>query len=98
MSIDEFTALHGLVLKKAGQAEEVAEVLGASEAEVTPALDAAVAEKRAMAGRGKYMVTPGRARVAGRAVPGAVRRPARRSRAPTRPTRRSRRSTASCWR
>lgn len=26
--------------------------------EVTPALDAAVAEKRAMAGRGKYMVTP----------------------------------------
>ena len=57
-TIDEFTALHGLVLKKAGQAEEVAEVLGASEAEVTPALDAAVAEKRAMAGRGKYMVTP----------------------------------------
>ena len=57
-SIDEFTALHGLVLKKAGQAEEVAEVLGATEAEVTPALDAAVAEKRAMAGRGKYMVTP----------------------------------------
>jgi hypothetical protein len=58
MSIDEFTALHGLVLKKAGQAEEVAEVLGASVDEVTPALDAAVAEKRAMAGRGKYMVTP----------------------------------------
>jgi hypothetical protein len=56
--IDEFTALHGLVLKKAGQAEEVAEVLGASVDEVTPALDAAVAEKRAMAGRGKYMVTP----------------------------------------
>jgi hypothetical protein len=58
MSIDEFTALHGLVLKKAGPAEEVAAVLGASEADVTPALDAAVAEKRAMAGRGKYMVTP----------------------------------------
>ena len=58
MEIDEFTALHGLVLKKAGQAEEVAEVLGATEAEVAPALDAAVAEKRAMAGRGKYMVTP----------------------------------------
>jgi hypothetical protein len=58
MSIDECTALHGLVLKKAGQAEEVAEVLGASVDEVTPALDAAVAEKRAMAGRGKYMVTP----------------------------------------
>jgi hypothetical protein len=58
MSIDEFTALHGLVLKKAGQAAEVAEVLGASVDEVTPALDAAVAEKRAMAGRGKYMVTP----------------------------------------
>jgi hypothetical protein len=58
MSIDEFTALHGLVLKKAGQAEEVAEVLGASVDEVTPALDAAVAEKRAMAGRGKFMVTP----------------------------------------
>ena len=58
MSIDEFTALHGLVLKKAGQAEEVATVLGAAEAEVTPALDAAVAEKRAMSGRGKYMVTP----------------------------------------
>jgi len=58
MSVDEFTALHGLVLKKAGQAGEVAEVLGATEAEVAPALDAAVAEKRAMAGRGKYMVTP----------------------------------------
>jgi hypothetical protein len=58
MSVDEFTALHGLVLKKAGPAEEVAAVLGASEADVTPALDAAVAEKRAMAGRGKYMVTP----------------------------------------
>jgi hypothetical protein len=58
MTIDEFTALHGLVLKKAGQAEEVAAVLGASEAEVRPALDAAVAEKRAMSGRGKYMVTP----------------------------------------
>ena len=58
MSIDEFTALHGLVLKKAAPAQEVAAVLGASEADVTPALDAAVAEKRAMAGRGKYMVTP----------------------------------------
>ena len=58
MEIDEFTALHGLVLKKAGQAGEVAEVLGATEAEVAPALDAAVAEKRAMSGRGKYMVTP----------------------------------------
>jgi hypothetical protein len=58
MSIDEFTALHGLVLKKAGKPDEVAEVLGTTEAEVTPALDAAVAEKRAMAGRGKYMVTP----------------------------------------
>jgi hypothetical protein len=58
MSIDEFTALHGLVLKKAGPAEEVAAVLGASEADITPALDAAVAGKRAMAGRGKYMVTP----------------------------------------
>ena len=58
MSIDEFTALHGLVLKKAGPAEEVAAVLGAAEADVTSALDAAVAEKRAMAGRGKYMVTP----------------------------------------
>jgi len=97
MTIDEFTALHGLVLKKAGQAEEVAAVLGASEAEVRPALDAAVAEKRAMSGRGKYMVTP-----VGRTwldeqypVLFATCAPIP---TPTRRTRPSRRSTASCWR
>ena len=57
MSVDEFTALHGLVLKKAGAAADVAAVLGATTDEVSTALEAAVAEKHATTGRGKYMVT-----------------------------------------
>jgi hypothetical protein len=51
-------ALHGLVVKKAGSAATVADLLGRDEAEVAPALDAAAAEGLAMAAKGTFMVTP----------------------------------------
>jgi hypothetical protein len=51
-------ALHGLVVKKAGSAATVADLLGRDEAEVAPALDAAAAEGLAMAAKGMFMVTP----------------------------------------
>jgi hypothetical protein len=51
-------ALHGLVVKKAGAAATVADLLGRDEAEVAPALDAAAAEGLAMAAKGTFMVTP----------------------------------------
>jgi hypothetical protein len=53
-----FLALHGLVVKKAGSAEAVAEVIGADPAEVTAALEAAAAEGQAMGAKGTFMVTP----------------------------------------
>jgi hypothetical protein len=53
-----FLALHGLAVKKAGPAGAVAEIVGADEAQVTAALDAAAGEGRAMAAKGMYMVTP----------------------------------------
>jgi hypothetical protein len=51
-------ALHGLVVKKAGAAATVADLLGRDEAEVAPALDAAAAEGLAMAAKGTFIVTP----------------------------------------
>jgi hypothetical protein len=51
-------ALHGLVVKKAGSAATVADLLARDEAEVAPALDAAAAEGHAMEAKGKFMVTP----------------------------------------
>lgn len=54
----ELLALHGLVVKKAAEAGEVARILGAPEDEVTKALEAAVGSGDAMGARGKYMATP----------------------------------------
>ena len=58
MSDLEFLALHGLAVKKAGNAAAIAVVLGRSEDEVVPALDAAVAAGRAIGARDTFMVTP----------------------------------------
>jgi hypothetical protein len=54
----ELLALHGLVVKKAGGAAAIADVIGSTPDEVTPALDAAVAAGRAMGARDTFMVTP----------------------------------------
>jgi hypothetical protein len=60
----ELLALHGLIVKKAAEAGEVARILGLSEDDVTKALAVAVGSGDAMAARGKYMATPqGRQRV-----------------------------------
>ena len=58
MSDLELLALHGLAVKKAGGPAAVADVLGRDESEVAPALDAAVANGRAIGARGTFMVTP----------------------------------------
>jgi len=54
----ELLALHGLVVKKAGPAEAVANILGRDEGEVAAALDAATGDGRAISAKGTYMVTP----------------------------------------
>jgi hypothetical protein len=54
----ELLALHGLAVKKAGSPADVAAILGRDEAEVTGALEAAVATGRAIAAKGTMMVTP----------------------------------------
>jgi hypothetical protein len=54
----ELLALHGLAVKKAGGAPEVATVLGRGEPEVAQALEAAVAGGRAVGAKATYMVTP----------------------------------------
>jgi hypothetical protein len=56
--IDQFTALHGLAIKKFGTAAAVASILSASEDEVATALADATAIGEAIAARGAYMVTP----------------------------------------
>jgi hypothetical protein len=59
MSADtELLALHGLAVKKAGSPAAVAAVLGAEEAEIESALEAAVAAGRAAGAKGTFMVTP----------------------------------------
>lgn len=56
--------LHGLVVKKAGTAEQIAAVLGLDEQEVRAALDEALASGDVAGARGTYMPTPaGRARL-----------------------------------
>jgi hypothetical protein len=54
----ELLALHGLAVKKAGGPAAVADVLGASEEEVTSALESAVAAGRAIGAKGTFMPTP----------------------------------------
>jgi hypothetical protein len=54
----ELLALHGLCVKKAAEAAEVARIMGLPEDEVTKALEAAVGSGDAMGAKGKYMATP----------------------------------------
>jgi hypothetical protein len=54
----ELMAMHGLAVKKAGEADEVARIMGLPAEDVTKALEVAVGSGDAMAGRGKYMLTP----------------------------------------
>jgi hypothetical protein len=54
----ELLALHGLAVKKAGNAGSVAGVLGREESEVAPALEAAVAAGNAIGAKDTFMVTP----------------------------------------
>ena len=58
MSELELLALHGLAVKKAGDAGAVATVLGQSREAVAQALDAAVAAGHAVGAKATYMVTP----------------------------------------
>jgi hypothetical protein len=58
MSDMTLLALHGLAVKKAGSAQDVAGVLGRGEDEVAPALDAAVGAGQAIGAKGTYMLTP----------------------------------------
>jgi hypothetical protein len=54
----ELLALHGLAVKKAGSAADVAAVLGRDEDEVGSALEAAVADGQAIGAKGTFMLTP----------------------------------------
>jgi hypothetical protein len=57
-------ALHGLIVKKAGTAAQVATVLGQDEASVRQALEAAVEAGEVIGAKGTYMPTPvGRAKL-----------------------------------
>jgi hypothetical protein len=58
MSDITLLALHGLAVKKAGSAQDVAAVLGRGEDEVAPALDEAVGAGQAIGAKGTYMLTP----------------------------------------
>lgn len=58
MTDPELLALHGLAVKKAGNAAAVAAVLGSDEASVASALEEAVAAGRAAGANGTYMVSP----------------------------------------
>lgn len=59
MSADtELLALHGLAVKKAGSPAAVAAVLGADEAEIESALEAAVVAGHAAGAKGTFMVAP----------------------------------------
>ncbi len=54
----DFLALHGLAVRKAGGPDKVASLLGADEAAVATALEAAVASGRAAGAKGMFMVSP----------------------------------------
>jgi hypothetical protein len=58
MSDMELLAVHGLAVKKAGNAAAVATLLGRDETDVATALDEAVAAGRAVGARDTFMVTP----------------------------------------
>jgi hypothetical protein len=54
----ELLALHGLCVKKAAEAAEVARIMGQPADEIEKALEAATASGDAMGAKGKYMATP----------------------------------------
>jgi hypothetical protein len=54
----ELLAMHGLAVKKAAEAGEVARIMGLSADDVTKALEVAAAGGDAMGAKGKYMLTP----------------------------------------
>jgi hypothetical protein len=54
----DLLALHGLAVKKAGGPDAVAAILGADEADVATALEAAVEAGRAAGAKGTFMVAP----------------------------------------
>lgn len=58
MPNQDLLSLHALAVKKAGNAEAVAAILGAGEAEVAPALEAHVEAGRAAGANGMFMVSP----------------------------------------
>lgn len=58
MSDLELLALHGLAVKKAGNAAAVAAILGREETEVARALDAAVGAGQAIGAKDTFLVTP----------------------------------------
>jgi len=55
---NDLLAIHGLAVKKAGTAADVAAIIGASEEDVTRALSAARDAGRVIEAKGMYMVTP----------------------------------------
>lgn len=58
MTDPDLLAVHGLVIKKAGSAAAVAEIVGGSPEEIGSALQAASEDGRVMGANGTYMVTP----------------------------------------
>ena len=58
MPDQELLSLHALAVKKAGNAEAVAAILGVGEADVGPALEAHTEAGRAAGGGGMFMVSP----------------------------------------
>jgi hypothetical protein len=58
MPDQDLLALHALAVKKAGNAEAVAAILGAEEGEIATALDAHVAGGRAAGANDMFMVSP----------------------------------------
>ena len=80
MSDIELLALHGSAVKKAGSPAAVAAVLGADEAEIETALEAAVAAGRAAGAKGTFMVAPAGREWLDAQLPGGLRRVPRRPR------------------
>lgn len=61
---DTFVTLHGLAVKKSGDAAEIARVIGMPEDAAASGLETAQAEGWVIGARGRYMLTPqGRARL-----------------------------------
>ncbi len=58
MPEQDLLALHALAVKKAGNPEAVAAIIGAEEGEIAVALDAHVADGRAAGANGMFMVSP----------------------------------------